>query len=159
MFILLASQPSQQMKLNGAERNESHLRNRKYPAVSFSNGQVKFEAVLISILHWVASVWPFYCTNSKHTAFTMLTNSSCGVAFTVPFGDLEHFSVEQPMETPLPNTQPSLTTQTQLNLRRVKHSLMLLNSAVDTLECKKVFFWHFCDIPLNGYVWKTPHDI
>lgn len=66
---------------------------REISCSPFSNGQVKFEAVLISILHWAASVWPFNCTSSKSTALTVLTNPSCGVAFIVPFGDLEHFQL------------------------------------------------------------------
>lgn len=39
----LAFQPSQQMELNGAERNGSHLRRGKHPAVFFPVGRLNFK--------------------------------------------------------------------------------------------------------------------
>lgn len=43
----------------------------------------------------------------------MLTNSSCGVAFTVPFGDLEHFQFNSPLSERPMETSPSADTLPQ----------------------------------------------
>lgn len=68
---------------------------------------------MISNLHWTASVWPFLSAISTCSVFTMLTNSSCGVAFTVPFGDLEHFQFSSPLSERPMETSPSADTHPQ----------------------------------------------
>lgn len=43
----------------------------------------------------------------------MLTNSTCGVAFIVPFGDLEHFQFSSPLSERPMETSPSADTRPQ----------------------------------------------
>lgn len=43
----------------------------------------------------------------------MLTNSSCGVAFTVPFGDFVHFQFSSPLSERPTETPPAADTRPQ----------------------------------------------